>query len=141
MVENGTSICQFTAPELDEEVRNRLSDALLTAIARLEAVVTQETTLLRENRAINLQDFNQRKTQGLLELRRAISGFQQLTTTKEIQLRFAHLYELLDGNLIALQHHLKAIEAVTETIIETVQQAESDGTYSAIGIIDRQVKC
>jgi len=141
MGENGTSICQFAAPELNEEAKTRRSDALLTALTRLEAVVTQETTLLRENRAINLQDFNQKKTQGLLELRRAISAFQRLTTTTEIQARFVHLYETLDGNLIALQHHLRAIEAVTETIIETVKQAESDGTYSAINIIDRQVKC
>ncbi|ACB97142.1 hypothetical protein [Beijerinckia indica] len=126
---------------LDDKPQQFLFDALVNAIDRLETIVMQETKILRENCAISLQDFNHQKTQGLLELRRVIRGLEGTRFETEIQERFAHLRAVLDYNLQALKNHLTAIEGITETIIETVKSYESDGTYSALNILDRQQRC
>ena len=83
------------------------------AIERLEEVVDQETTALRSRAAIDLKDFNNRKSQGLLELNRALRGFDKL-----------------DVNRAVLKTHLEAVREVATILADAIRDAESDGTYS-----------
>ncbi len=46
---------------------SRFQAAFHEALGRMETVVDQETSLLRENRAVELTEFNLRKQQGLRE--------------------------------------------------------------------------
>ena len=51
--------------------------AFSDVIARVESVIDQETALLRENRAVQLSEFNTRKQQSLLELNRLLRNVSQ----------------------------------------------------------------
>jgi hypothetical protein len=103
------------------------------AIGRMEAIVDQETALLRENRAVELTDFNHRKQQGLLELNRILRHFSDF----EIQLVdrdcIRRLVRKLEANRQILAHHLRAMDEISTLVSRAMQEAESDGTYGRGG--------
>jgi exonuclease VII small subunit len=100
------------------------------AIQRLEAVVEQETQALRSRTAIDLKEFNDRKSQGLLELNRALRAFDGIAGDKAAQTRLSGLRVKLDANRAVLKTHLDAVREVAAVLADAIQDAESDGTYS-----------
>ena len=58
-------------------------EALYEAIERIEAILDQETALLRQNKAANFHDFNLRKRQGLLELNRTVRALNETKLPSE----------------------------------------------------------
>jgi hypothetical protein len=105
--------------------------ALMTTIERLEQVIDQETQELRKYRVADLGDFNRRKSQGLLELSRVMRGLGEAALDGRVQGKLAQLRSKLDANLSVLRMHLAAAQEVTAIISCAIQDAESDGTYSA----------
>jgi hypothetical protein len=107
--------------------------AFYEAIGRMEGIVDQETALLRENRAVELTDFNHRKQQGLLELNRILRHFSDF----EIQLIdrdcIRRLVRKLEANRQVLADHLRAMDEISSLVSRAMQEAESDGTYSRGG--------
>jgi hypothetical protein len=107
--------------------------AFYEAIGRMEALVDQETALLRENRAVELNDFNHRKQQGLLEINRILRNFSQF----DIQLVdcdcIRRLVGKLEVNRQILAHHLRAMDEISSLVSRAMQEAESDGTYGRGG--------
>jgi len=99
-------------------------------IERLEEVVDQETAALRTRTAIDLKDFNNRKSQGLLELNRALRGLDGPPKDKAILTRLAGLRAKLDVNRAVLETHLAAVREVATVLADAIRDAESDGTYS-----------
>jgi hypothetical protein len=99
-------------------------------IERLEEVVEQETAALRSRRAIDLKDFNNRKSQGLLELNRALRGLDGPPKDKGVLARLAGLRAKLDVNRAVLEMHLAAVREVATVLADAIRDAESDGTYS-----------
>ncbi len=61
---------------------SRIQAAFHEAIGRMESVVDQETALLRENRAVELTEYNHRKQQGLLEINRILRNFGPFDTQR-----------------------------------------------------------
>jgi hypothetical protein len=100
------------------------------AIERLEEVVDQETMALRSRAAIDLKDFNNRKSQGLLELNRALRGFDGLANNQVARARLEGLRAKLDVNRAVLKTHLEAVREVATVLADAIRDAESDGTYS-----------
>ena len=105
--------------------------ALVTTIERLEQVIDQETQELRKYRVADLGDFNRRKSQGLLELSRVMRGLGEAALDGRVQASLAQLRSKLDTNLSVLRMHLAAAQEVSAIISRAIQDAESDGTYSA----------
>jgi hypothetical protein len=99
-------------------------------IERLEEVVEQETAALRSRTAIDLKDFNNRKSQGLLELNRALRGLDGPPKDKAVLARLAGLRAELDVNRAVLEMHLTAVREVATVLADAIRDAESDGTYS-----------
>jgi hypothetical protein len=99
-------------------------------IDRLEEVVDQETAALRNRAAIDLRDYNNRKSQGLLELNRALRGLDGPPKDKAILTRLAGLRAKLDVNRAVLGMHLAAVREVATVLADAIRDAESDGTYS-----------
>ena len=99
-------------------------------IERLEEVVEQETAALRSRTAIDLKDFNNRKSQGLLELNRALRGLDGPPKEKAVLARLAGLRAKLDVNRAVLEMHLAAVREVATVLADAIRDAESDGTYS-----------
>lgn len=106
-------------------------DACLRAIERMEEVIGEETDALRQNRAIDLSDFNRRKSHGLLELTRSIRGLEHNAEAREvIEPRLQPLRVKLAENGAVLRHHLEAVQGVAAILARTISDNESDGTYS-----------
>lgn len=105
----------------------------LNAIERLRATIDKETEGLESRTPVDFDAFSQRKNRGLLELTRAM----RLTQGAEIDPRVVpHLTVLrasLARNQAALQMHLDAVREVSSIIARSIQEVESDGTYSQPG--------
>jgi hypothetical protein len=100
------------------------------AIERLEEVVDQETAALRSRAGIDLADFNNRKSQGLLDLNRALRSHDGLARDKAALARLAGLRAKLDANRAVLKTHLDAVREVATVLADAIRDTESDGTYS-----------
>ncbi len=101
------------------------------AVARVEEVVEQETECLRLQRGADLDDFNQRKSLGMLELSRAMRALDRSGQEEVIAGRLRALRARLEENRAALEVHLRAAQELSEIIAGAIQDAQSDGTYSS----------
>jgi len=108
--------------------------ALQDALDRMEAVIDQETAILRENRVAELTEFNRRKRQGLLELNRILRHFAGNAMGGVDRLRVLRLVAKLEDNQQMLAHHLKAVDSIAGLLTRAMQEAESDGTYGRGGV-------
>jgi hypothetical protein len=108
-------------------------DAFANAVGRLEGLLDKETTMLIEHRTIALDDFNHKKRHGLLELSRAMDamrGVDRDCLTYDPKAALAGLRVKLERNLAILQTHLDAGGAIAAIISRTIQEHDSDGTYT-----------
>ena len=99
-------------------------------VDRLIELVNRETQALKANDWSGLTDFNRRKNQGLLELRRALHNHSDIDNGHVLQNRLRDLQSALRDNADMLQRHLDAARAVSQMISEAALAAQSDGTYS-----------
>jgi hypothetical protein len=104
--------------------------AVMMTIDRVEQVIDQETHELRRQKVADLREFNHRKSQGLLELSRAVRGLGEAARDRRLQGRLAQLRLKIEKNLAVLSMHLAAAQEVSAIIARAIQEAESDGTYS-----------
>ena len=107
--------------------------AFYDAIGRMETIIDQETALLRENRAVELSEFNMRKQQGLLELNRILCNFGAFDIQRVDREGVRRLVRKLEANRQILAHHIKAMDEISSLVSRAMQEAESDGTYGAGG--------
>ncbi len=110
--------------------RSALLPMLEVSIQRLEEIVDQETLALRTRRAVNLKDFNDRKSQALLELTRSLRQVQGAGPDLALAARVGNLKVKLAVNQAELKVHLEAVREVSTSISDAIRQAESDGTYT-----------
>lgn len=104
--------------------------ALNEAMERIGAVIESETEALRELRVVDLQDFNNRKSRGLLDLMRAVRALEGGRLDEVTASRLKALRAKLDDNQAALAMHLSAAREITTLVAQTIRDSESDGTYS-----------
>ena len=100
------------------------------AIQRLEEVVEQETAALRTRATIDLREFNNRKSQGLLDLNKALRVIDNAAADRGVAARLAQLRAKLDVNRAVLKMHLEAVREISTIVADTIRDADSDGTYS-----------
>ena len=105
---------------------------VLATIDRVEAIVDAETAALKEFKSIDLNEFNNRKSQALLELMRATRNLGGAKLEGHAASRVAVLKSKLETNLALLTTHLKAAKEITSLVAETIRASESDGTYSSV---------
>jgi flagellar biosynthesis/type III secretory pathway chaperone len=98
-------------------------------LARLNSVIAEETAALNQRQIGELQAFTVKKNQLLFELTRALKSqsFDELDHGSASQLK--ELRWRLEANQKLLGTHLDAAREVSQTIIEAIRQADSDGTY------------
>ncbi len=99
-------------------------------IDRLEEVVEAETQALRNRAKIDLNDFNHRKSQALLELSRAMRPGDRAGLGEPLRARLSGLHARLEINRAVLKLHVEAVREIATIVADTIRQAESDGTYS-----------
>jgi hypothetical protein len=115
--------------------------AVMMTIDRLVQVIDQETEELRKQKVADLREFNNRKSQGLLELSRAMRGLGEAARDRRLQDKLAELRAKLTRNLSVLSMHLAAAQEVSSIIARAIQDAESDGTYSVTFGVEGAPSC
>jgi hypothetical protein len=100
------------------------------AIERLAVILDQETLALRSRARLDLNDFNNKKTQGLLDLSRAMRQLDVAGNEERLRERLDHLRGKLDANRAVLKVHLEAVSEIATAMSEAIRDTESDGTYT-----------
>jgi hypothetical protein len=104
--------------------------AIEIVLQRLEEVVDQETAALRSRKAVDLKEFNDRKSHALLDLSRALKQMQGGgTLPPQVERRLAGLRAKLEENRRVLQMHLEAVREVSTRLADVIRDQDSDGTY------------
>lgn len=103
---------------------------LTAAIRRALDAVTLETEALRSGNQADLRTFEHRKSQALLDLARARASIPPLLHDEEIAGLLRQLKSALSANMALLEHHMKAVQEITELLARSMLEADSDGTYS-----------
>jgi hypothetical protein len=101
-----------------------------TAIRRLEAVVEEETALLRQGAVRDLKSFNERKSLALIELNRALRMMTGAEPDAALRRLLEQLNAKLEANRRVLKLHVDAVREIAGIIAQSMRDAESDGTYS-----------
>lgn len=111
----------------------RISDAnsaLGLAIAKLvEAVEDENSSLLRQD-IISHAGYTDRKNQALRELMAAQRRDSSRTSVDQIRPQLLLLSQALQTNAKLLKHHIAAVGDVSDIIVGSLRDANSDGTYS-----------
>ena len=105
---------------------------LLEAVDRIERLVDAETAALKRFRALDLREFNDRKSRALLDLTRAVRALNGGRLDAGASARLKVLRGKLAANQAVLATHLKAAKEITTMVADTIRDSESDGTYSNI---------
>jgi hypothetical protein len=106
-------------------------DACLRAIERVEQIVELETYALRHRQRGGLDDFNRRKSHGLLDLTRAVRSLGNAAGAESLGPRLQALQVKLRENAAVLKMHLEAVQEISAVMARAIRDGESDGTYSA----------
>ena len=106
-------------------------EMLMLAIQRVQDAIDTENAKIASARVIDLQEFNLRKSQGLLELSRLMPLFAGVQIDAALREALTLLRAKLEENRRILRVQLKAVQQVSEIISRTIQAGQSDGTYSA----------
>ena len=107
-----------------------VSSTIELSIQRLEDIVDQETGGLNARKAINLKDFNDRKSQALLELTRMLRTLQGGPPNPVVAERVQGLKSKLAVNQAVLKLHLEPVKEISTSLADAIRNSESDGTYT-----------
>lgn len=132
---DGLALLSDESPPGDDEPRLLgqwvgTSTGTLNAIERLKTTIDEETQKLEVRATVDFDGFSQRKNRGLLELTRAMRLAQGGELDPRVAPYLTGLRSSLIRNQAALQIHLDAVREVSAIIARSIQEVESDGTYS-----------
>lgn len=113
-----------------ERANAGIASSLEVILARLEDIIDQETTALTGRGSIDLKDFNDRKTQALLDLSRVLKHLSNFKGDQALQKRLLVIQGKLAQNSRILKMHLEAVREISSTLTSAIRDSESDGTYS-----------
>jgi hypothetical protein len=99
-------------------------------LQRVEKLVDGETAALKSRAAIDLKEFNNGKSQALLEFSLAIRSLEGATLDPELIERLKKLRGKLETNRVVLRMHLEAVREIATVVSDSIKAAEWDGTYS-----------
>lgn len=104
--------------------------ALLGCVERLARLIEQESAALRGRQSIDFEEFNSRKAHALLEFSRASRAFGAPRSAPSVETALTRLRSGLAENAELLDDRLRAMREIAGIMINTIEMAESDGTYS-----------
>lgn len=118
-------------PAPDELRVAAAGEAFARTIERIERLVEFETATLQQYKPIDFAEFNHKKSHALLELSRAMRALGSRSHDRQILSDLGRLRDKLEKNLAVLEIHLKAVRQVCALIARTIEDDDSDGTYTA----------
>ena len=106
------------------------SMALEPALSKLVEVVRDENMLLREQRIVSHAGFADRKNQALRELMAVQKRDALAAADERIKSMLKTLASVLQENARLLKQHISVVGEISDVIVGSLKEAESDGTYS-----------
>ena len=103
--------------------------ALEPALAKLVETLEEENTVLREQKLVAHGSYTDRKNQALRELMAAQRKDGYAAGT-ELRPQLQKLSTVLKENARLLRLHIAAVGEISDIIIGSLKDADSDGTYS-----------
>jgi hypothetical protein len=103
---------------------------LMKSLDRLEEALDMETAALMARDLSNLEEFNRRKSQCLLEISRIVRTSEIHALDQRATKRLQDLRVKIEANQDVLRRHMQAVQEVASIISNAIQNAESDSTYS-----------
>lgn len=103
---------------------------LLQALVKLIEVLEQENLVLQEHRVVLHSGFTDRKNQALRELMAALRFETPPDAVDAVKPQIHKLSSALRENARLLKLHIGALGEVSDIIIGSLKETESDGTYS-----------
>jgi hypothetical protein len=103
----------------------------MKSLERLEETLDLETAALLSRDLKNLDEFNRRKSQSLLEISRMMRGIDNVACDGIAAKKFEKIKVKLERNQEILERHMRAVQEIASIISGAIQAAESDSTYSA----------
>ena len=103
---------------------------LMKSLDRLEETLDMETAALMARDLSNLDEFNRRKSQCLLEISRIVRTAEIYALDQKATKRLQDLQAKIETNQDILRRHMQAVQEVASIISTAIQSAESDSTYS-----------
>jgi hypothetical protein len=110
---------------------------ILPVIERLQQTLDAENQQIAGCKRVDYEAFNQRKSQGLLELTRLAPMIAGAQGTSSLRVALSALRAKLEANQRMLKVQLNAARTVADIIARAIQDGQSDGTYSAYAWRDR----
>jgi hypothetical protein len=104
---------------------------LMNSLDRLEETLDLETSALMARDLSNLDEFNRRKSQCLLEISRIVRTADIASLDPKGTKRLQDLRAKIERNQDILHRHMQAVQEVASIISNAIQSSESDSTYSA----------
>lgn len=105
--------------------------AAIVAVDKLTESVMEETKALRMRADADLDKFTHQKNFGLLEVTRAMRAVPAGAASPTLVARLKFLRDRLEENRKVLALHLKAAEEIANLVSGSLEEAASDGTYTA----------
>jgi hypothetical protein len=109
----------------------RVADMAMPVIERLLQTLDAENEQLANRQRVDYRMYNQRKSQGLLELSRLGPAIEGVRPSKKLLDAMSLLRGRLETNQRMLRVQLNAARKVSDIIAKAIQDGQSDGTYSA----------
>lgn len=104
---------------------------LMKSLERLEETLDLETAALLARDLSNLEEFNRRKSQSLLEISRMVRTVESAALDAAATKKLESLKIKIQNNQDILQLHMRAVQEIANIVSGAIQAAESDSTYSA----------
>lgn len=111
-------------------VVNETGSALYLAVAKLLETIEEENSALQKQEAISHAGYTDRKNQALRELMAAQRREATPAAVHQIQPQLHLLAQALRVNSKLLKHHISAVGEISDIIVGSLRDANSDGTYS-----------
>lgn len=106
------------------------SSSLAPALLRLIEAIEEENSVLRRQEIVSHATYTDRKNQALRELMAAQRRQPAAARGVGLQPLLRKLSETLEDNGRLLKMHIAAVGEISDVIVASLREAESDGTYS-----------
>ena len=99
-------------------------------VRKLLAVLEEENAILRQQQFVSHAAFTDRKNQALRELMAVQRQVNIQSAAQRMQPLLERLSEELKENARLLKLHISSVGEISDIIVGSLRQADSDGTYS-----------
>lgn len=104
--------------------------ALAAALLRLIETIEEENSILRRQEIVSHTSYTDRKNQALRELMAAQRREPAVGQDSNLHPLLRRLSSILEDNGRLLKLHIAAVGEISDVIVGSLRDADSDGTYS-----------